>query len=66
MKKFHVKIFSSSWIKSSYLLPYFFNGTYISCVQFSSQQAADEIFFNSELFPNYGSMYSVQCNFLME
>ena len=26
VKKFHVKIFSSSWIKSSYLLPYFFNG----------------------------------------
>ena len=44
MKKFHVKIFSSSWVKYSHLLPYSFNGKNISCVKFSSLQAADENF----------------------
>ena len=34
-KKFHVKIFSSSWVKYSHL-PYLFNGKNISCVKFSS------------------------------
>ena len=42
VRKFHVKIFSSSWVKCSYLLPYFFNNKNISCVKFSSWQAADE------------------------
>ena len=36
VKKFHIKIFSSSWVKYSNLLPYLFNGKNISCVKFSS------------------------------
>ena len=42
-EKIHVKIFSS-WIKYSHFLPYLANGINISCVKFSSQQAADENF----------------------
>ena len=35
VKKFHVKIFSTSWVKYSHF-PYLFNGKNISCVKFSS------------------------------
>ena len=36
VRKFHVKIFSSFWLKYSHLLPYLFNSKNISCVKFSS------------------------------
>ena len=32
VRKLHVKIFSSSWVKHSHLLPYLFNSKNISCV----------------------------------
>ena len=36
VKKFHIRIFSSSWVNYPHLLPYLFNGKNISCVKFSS------------------------------
>ena len=36
VKKFHVKMFSSPWVKYAHILPYLFNGKNVSCVKFSS------------------------------
>ena len=48
---FHVKIFSSSWVKYSYFLPYFFNGKIFHVLNFHPNRLQNN-FFNGELFPN--------------
>ena len=58
VKKFHVKMFSFSWINYSHIFPYLFNSKIFHVLNFHPSRLQTKKF-NSEPFPNYDSSFDI-------
>ena len=66
-EKFHVKIFSSSWVKYANILPYLFNGKNISYVKFDKNILTANFSQTAVHIHSSYSIYVANCmHFMME